>query len=111
MSDVAVRSNAGVPRAELRAAFGNNPRLIKAFEDLLQAVGVTLPDTIVSTAQDVSAVLTQASFLAPAQQRTAPTAPEVGQALAQASFARPQPPAQPVNDAAGQFLAGQIFGA
>lgn len=76
-----------LPRAELAKFFRDNPRLRKAFEDLLSDVGVTLPNAIGDTSQSESSVLTQRAF-----------APQ--------HF-----PAPAANDAAGLILAGQIFGA
>lgn len=105
-----VFTSQGVPRTELATFFRGNPRLVKAFEDLLKDVSITLPDAIGGSSEDASSVLAQNSFRPPVQPLAAPTAPDVRQTLAQASFARAQPPAQPVNDAAGLILAGQIFG-
>lgn len=112
MSDTpVVQTSRNLPRAELANFFRGNPRLVKAFEDLLKDVSITLPEAIGGTSEDASSILTQSSFRPAAQPPMAPSAPNVGAALAQASFSRPQPPAQPVNDAAGLILAGQIFGA
>lgn len=49
MSDPTVRTTAGVPRADLRAAFGTNPRLIKAFENLFEDVATILPEATGTT--------------------------------------------------------------
>lgn len=43
-------------RTELYAVFGNRPRLIKAFENLLLDVAVTLPDQIDDTSDESDAV-------------------------------------------------------
>jgi hypothetical protein len=51
MSDVPVRSSASVPRAELRAAFGSNSRLIKAFENLFEDVANILPGGVDANTQ------------------------------------------------------------
>lgn len=83
--DVFTRRN--LPRNELETFFRGNPRIRKAIEDLLLDVGVTLPDAIGNQTEGVAAVLSQRTY--------SPTI-----------F-----PAPPANDAAGQILAGQIFGA
>lgn len=54
MSDPVVRSNASVPRIELRAAFGANSRLIKAFENLFEDVAAILPDAAGSNTAAIS---------------------------------------------------------
>jgi hypothetical protein len=87
MADAVVTRTKKITRDKL-AKFLPNHEAIKAFEDLVHDVVTTLPDAI-----DSAATL------------------DASQVLAMASFARPQLPAQPVNDAAGQILAGQIFGA
>lgn len=87
MSDPTVRTNTGVPRSELRAAFGAYPRLIKAFENLLEDVQNTLPTQIIDQSADANATLQQRSFT-------------------------PMPMViPPAVDAVGAVLAAQIFGA
>lgn len=106
--DVFTRRN--LPRNELDRFFHGNPRIRKAFEDLLLDVAVTLPDAIGGDGADAGSVIAQKAF------GRLPTPPQVvpsdsAQMLAAAVFIRPQPPAQPANDAASLILAGQIFGA
>lgn len=112
MSEVpVVFTSQSVPRTELANFFRGNPRLVKAFEDLLKDVSITLPDAIGGASEDTSSILAQGAFHPRAQPLAAPTMPDAGQMLAQALFARAQPPVQPVNDGADSILAGQIFGA
>lgn len=105
-----VQTRRNLPRTDLDKFFHQNPRMRKAFEDLLLDVGVTLPEAIGSNSADAGSVIAQTMFsrepalLPPAADGLAPM-------LAAAAFIRPPPPAQPVNDAAGLILAGQIFGA
>lgn len=106
--DVQTRRN--LPRNELDKFFRDNPRIRKAFEDLLLDVGVTLPEAIGDSSAAVTSVLAQTTFARPPVPVPAP-ASDQSQMLAAAAFTRPQPPAPPVNDAAGLILAGQIFGA
>lgn len=88
MSDVPdVFTHRNLPRNELDKFFHNNPRIRKAFEDLLLDVGVTLPDAIGAQAENSQVVLALRTFTPP-----------------------PPPPPPPNNDAAG-ILAAQIFGA
>ena len=49
-----VRSQTSTLRSELYAVFGNRPRLIKAFENLLSDVAITLPENIDEATQEAA---------------------------------------------------------
>ena len=111
MSDTPkVETKRNLPRNELDQFFRGNPRVRKAFEDLLLDVGVTLPEAIGEASDSSSSVLAQRAFSQPSAQIPQPV-DDAARMLVAAAFARSQPPAQPVNDVAGLILAGQIFGA
>lgn len=83
--DVFTRKN--LPRNELDKFFRDNPRIRKAFEDLLLDVGETLPQAIGGGSSDANSVLAQRAFDPRPLQRP------------------------PVSGDAAQILATQIFGA
>jgi len=85
MSEV-FRSQQTIIRAELREVFGNRPRLIKAFENLLFDVAVTIPDVLTGNADDADEATTNAQVLATRADATAQ------QALTLASAANDGPP-------------------
>lgn len=62
MSDF--RTQETIIRSELREVFGNRPRLIKAFENLLFDMAVTVPDALTGNASDADDATTSAQALA-----------------------------------------------
>lgn len=58
MSDVRTQQQS-ILRTELREVFGNHPRLIKAFENLLYDVSNSLPVTIDDNADDADSAITR----------------------------------------------------
>jgi hypothetical protein len=85
MSD-AFRTQQTIIRAELREVFGNRPRLIKAFENLLFDMAVTVPDALTGNASDADDATTSAQALAVRADGVAQ------QALAAATTANDGPP-------------------
>lgn len=84
MSDF--RTQETIIRSELREVFGNRPRLIKAFENLLFDMAVTVPDALTGNASDADDATTSAQALAVRADGVAQ------QALALASAANDGPP-------------------
>lgn len=84
MSDF--RTQQTIIRAELREVFGNRPRLIKAFENLLFDMAVTVPDALTGNASDADDATLTAQALAVRADGTAQ------QALATALAASDGPP-------------------
>jgi hypothetical protein len=85
MSD-AFRTQQTIIRAELREVFGNRPRLIKAFENLLFDMAVTVPGALTGNASDADDATTSAQALAVRADGVAQ------QALAAATTANDGPP-------------------
>lgn len=86
MADAPIVKSRRITRDKLAAVFKSH-EMIKAFEDLIEDVRVTMPDAVEAVADDADTVLKASSF-----SRQSPTMP-------------------PVPDAASGILATQIFGA
>lgn len=109
MADAPIVKSRRVTRDKLAAVFKSH-ELIKAFEDLIDDVSVTLPDAVEAEADNADTVLKAASFSrqpAPAPSMNNDAAGVMSAQL----FARQAPAPAPAPDAASGILAAQIFGA
>lgn len=87
MSDAPdVRTNRSAPRTEIASFFRGNPRLQKAFEELLYDMGVTLPDASQQNAQAAQAASDSAAA-ALASAATANASADAAQATADQALA------------------------
>lgn len=109
----AIRSQAAILRIELREVFGNRPRLIKAFENLLYDVSSTIPGQFSGVPEDTQTQLA-VDVYARRDALPSPLALMEGEAshqLAIQAFLPHIPLVAPVPpDDAGAVLASQVFG-
>lgn len=89
MSNVRTQLQQGL-RSELYEAFGNRPRLIKAFENLLYDVSTSIPTTADDNADDADSAITRTETAALRAEGIALEALAIARALDVA------PPAQPL---------------
>lgn len=132
MADIPTVKSRRITRDKLATFLGSH-ELIKAFENLIEDVVVTIPEAVAAEAEDMDTVLKAGAFsrqAAPVPQtnddaaslmaaqlfaRPAPVAPpqrgDIEPIIEAQLFARQAPSPQAAPDASSVILAAQIFGA
>lgn len=96
-----VRTQANILRKELDEVFGNRPRLIKAFENLLVDVSTILPGNVDDNADDADSAITRTQSAAQTAQGLALQALGAAQPLSEG----PPPVPAPTPDSGDDWMA------